>query len=104
MVEYVTEAEGLEDSGFRCEIVGQESVLTRKLVFDHMGAEHIKNLYSIAVKSPVGAYIHCPSCNKKFTKKFPQTKFCSNKGSGNCKDYYWNSTDSTRFNRMKRFN
>ena len=32
----------------------------------------------------------CRNCGTDITDKHPNAKFCSNKGSGNCKDKFWN--------------
>ncbi len=47
--------------------------------------------YEIAKAAPTGTNLECPHCGTPFTKASYQQAFCSNKGSGNCKDAYWNS-------------
>jgi len=60
-------------------------------------------LYKTAKAAKVGSMIECPGCGKRFKKKSYQA-FCSNKGPGNCKDTYWNSTDEWRALRSKWIN
>ena len=54
-------------------------------------------------EAEVGCTINCAFCNKIILKKSYQTKFCSNKGEGNCKDKYWNNVDDTRRGRSHKF-
>ena len=44
--------------------------------------------------------VKCLHCNKDFTKKHPSQKFCSNKGSQNCKDQYHNYANPSRLERI----
>ena len=60
--------------------------------------------YLKAKNAPVGSMIHCPCCNKKIKKLSYQHAFCSNKGSGNCKDTYWNLTIPSRMDRVSNGN
>lgn len=53
-------------------------------------------LYDAARKAKKGETCICPSCEKRFVKKSYQQAFCSNKGQGNCKDYFWNRADEKR--------
>lgn len=53
-------------------------------------------LYLIAKSAKVGADVRCPSCKAHFKKKSHQQAFCSNKGDGNCKDFYWNGSTDER--------
>jgi len=41
-------------------------------------------------KSKIGDLIECENCGKEMIKKSYQSKFCSNKGKGNCKDAFHN--------------
>lgn len=59
--------------------------------------------YSIAKAAKTGESVTCPSCAKSFQKRSYQQAFCSNKGSGNCKDLYWNVTVPERRIRANRF-
>lgn len=52
---------------------------------------------------PTGNKIKCACCGKTIIKHNYQTQFCSNKGSGNCKDRFWNNIDEQRRNRQKKF-
>ena len=63
-----------------------------------------KELYIIAGKAIIGETITCPVCEKRFKKKSYQKRFCSNKGRGNCKDRYHNSTNESRRRRAIRLN
>lgn len=46
--------------------------------------------YTKAKAAKVGTVVQCGWCSRPFTKKSYQQAFCCNKGSGNCKDRYWN--------------
>lgn len=46
--------------------------------------------YKTAKAAKVGTTIHCGCCGFQFIKKHYQQVFCSNKGTNNCKDHYWN--------------
>lgn len=48
--------------------------------------------YNAAKLAKVGSRVKCPSCGNYFIKKYYQQAFDKNKGSGNCKDRYWNQT------------
>lgn len=50
----------------------------------------------------VGSSICCANCGKVIVKKDYQTQYCSNKGSGNCKDSYWNVMNPARMIRYER--
>lgn len=67
-------------------------------------AARMPGLYKVAKAAKVGTMIVCPVCGKSFKKKSYQQAFCSNKGRGNCKDTYWNSTDEWRAMRARHFN
>jgi len=58
-----------------------------------------KARYASNKETEVGKKICCASCGKKITKRSYQSQFCSNKGRGNCKDYFWNRVDRKRFER-----
>lgn len=47
---------------------------------------YLKDRYEKANSAKVGQTIHCPYCDKAFTKKSYQHKFCCTKH----KDKYWN--------------
>lgn len=68
---------------------------------------HIINLardkYTVAKEAKTGANVCCPSCDKTFVKRSYQQAFCSNKGAGNCKDLFWNTTVTERLERAKAF-
>lgn len=59
--------------------------------------------YHRAKSAKTGEAVICPSCAKEFDKRSYQQAFCSNKGKRNCKDLYWNMTDSKRAERANRF-
>jgi len=59
--------------------------------------------YEKARKTKVGQTFSCPGCAKNVTKRSYQHTFCSNKGSNNCKDKFWNSTDAKRSIRALTF-
>jgi hypothetical protein len=63
-----------------------------------------EELYRKAKNALVGERVTCPTCTKPFIKTSYQQAFCSNKGSGNCKDTYWNSANEKRRERAKKFN
>lgn len=52
--------------------------------------------YNNNSKSKVGSMITCPCCGQSIKKISYQKQFCSNNGSGNCKDVYWNTVDDNR--------
>lgn len=52
--------------------------------------ELMKERYENAKGAKVKAECVCPSCGTKYIKKSYQQAFCSNKGTKNCKDQYWN--------------
>ena len=56
--------------------------------------EHANNVpaYNAAKSAQVGSTIICPICGKQFKKKSYQQAFCSNKGRGNCKDRFHNTS------------
>ncbi len=62
-----------------------------------------RDLYVTAKAAKTGVTICCPGCGSRFRKRSYQQAFCSNKGPGNCKDLYWNTTDSTRLERAREF-
>ena len=53
---------------------------------------------TVGYKGPV-----CLNCFKPMPDAHPNKKFCSNKGAGNCKDRYHNSTNEERKERAKLF-
>jgi len=66
---------------------------------NHVWEVQAKSRYSINKKTKVGDVIECACCGKLMTKKSYQSQFCSNNGSDNCKDNYWNRVDGKRFKR-----
>ena len=46
--------------------------------------------YEIARAAKAGSATNCPTCGVILIKSNYQQVFCSNTGSGNCKDHYWN--------------
>ena len=46
--------------------------------------------YEVARTAKTGSDITCPVCSTVVKKINYQQVFCSNSGSGNCKDHYWN--------------
>lgn len=56
-----------------------------------MTGEQKAYLYAQAKAAKKGAEVQCPSCAKPFIKNSYQQAFCSNSGTGNCKDAYWQS-------------
>ena len=65
---------------------------------------NMKQRYEENKKAKVGTDINCAGCGKKMVKKSYQSQFCRNKGSGNCKDKYWNNTDDKRRSRAQFIN
>lgn len=63
-----------------------------------------KARYALNKDIKVGNKICCASCGKKVTKKSYQSQFCSSKGRGNCKDYFWNRVDRKRLERALAIN
>jgi len=63
--------------------------------------DKLKTAYKKAKEAKVGTKILCATCGKEIIKKSHAHVFCRSKGSGNCKDKYWNSTDETRLKRAK---
>ena len=59
--------------------------------------------YDKAKAAKVGTMIECPSCGVVFKKRSYQQVFNSNKGSGNCKDRFWNLVPDDRRERTKRY-
>ena len=55
--------------------------------------------YKSNKEAKVGTLIECAFCGKEIKKKSYQSQFCSNKGSGNCKDRFWNRMDRGRLER-----
>jgi len=79
---------------------------SRKVKADNNNGDFIsiiKQKYEENSNADIGSYMNCPICNRKIRKKSYQHKFCSNKGSGNCKDRYWNIVDENRLKRAKLF-
>lgn len=60
-----------------------------------------QDAYTHAKDAKTGAVVHCPTYTKTFTKKSYQQAFCSNKGTANCKDRFWNHTIYSRIVRGK---
>lgn len=56
-----------------------------------MNLEKKQTLYVTAKAAKRGEQVDCPACGKPFTKVGYQQAFCSNSGSGNCKDAYWSA-------------
>lgn len=52
--------------------------------------QRARDLYATGRAAKTGDAIVCPVCNTTFGKINYQQVFCSNEGSGNCKDHYWN--------------
>jgi hypothetical protein len=46
--------------------------------------------YEVVKAASIGAEVCCPVCQSKLIKNRYNTVFCSNSGSDNCKDNYWN--------------
>lgn len=46
--------------------------------------------YAAAKAAKTGESVPCGFCARPFKKTSYQQAFCCNKGSGNCKDAYWN--------------
>ena len=61
--------------------------------------QNSEDLYSKSKRAKVGDEAICPSCKRRFKKKSYQQAFCSNNGSGNCKDRYWNRASDERASR-----
>jgi hypothetical protein len=84
-------------------LLGRASVVqdtrTQEEVIADMRARYVR-----AKAAKVGEIIECACCAKKFVKTAYQMAFCSNGknrknqllGNNNCKDRYWNLTDSKR--------
>lgn len=69
-------------------------------------SQHINamiNRYKDNLRADIGTTIRCAYCAKKFIKRTRRHQFCSNKGTGNCKDAYWNNVDDTRRERSHKF-
>lgn len=67
---------------------------------------NMKTRYRDAKNAETGATISCPYCSKLIVKKTYNKIFCSNartSGENNCKDKYWNFTDSVRGERAKKW-
>jgi hypothetical protein len=60
-------------------------------------------LYETAKAAAAGECVKCPGCVKPFTKKTKSQGFCSNKGSGNCKDRYHNIVNEKRRERASYY-
>lgn len=67
--------------------------------FDSAQAEIMRLAYLFARGVRVGKAFPCPSCSRWVVKRSYQHIFCSNRGRGNCKDYYWNRVDPDRLDR-----
>lgn len=55
----------------------------------------LRSLYEQAKSAKVGSQIRCPACGRMHTKTTYHKVFCTNqktvkRGSGSCKDAYWN--------------
>ncbi len=90
-MEYCTEAEALAemtDGLYRHQSQSQEDLEIKVLV--------MTSRYEVAKNANVGQKIPCGCCGKQFVKKSYQQAFCRNKGKGNCKDKYWNTTNDAR--------
>ena len=59
--------------------------------------------YKDNASSQILTTIRCATCGKRIIKTNYQTQFCCNKGSGNCKDRYWNNVSHKRRLRAQHF-
>jgi hypothetical protein len=87
-----TEAERLSDwhDGEQYDLEDRE--LDRHIVQQTQAekATQAATRYAFAKAAKTGLTISCGFCSRPFVKASYQQAFCCNKGSGNCKDAYWN--------------
>lgn len=90
-----SEAEALDDSGFRVALVSDQERYERHRPA-HQATQRSKDLeykYDKAKSAPVGSMIQCPVCGTSIKKTTYHKVFCSNQKTvrrGSCKDRYNN--------------
>ena len=80
-----------------------EAMGAGEIVVDYTEKMAMLKRYKLNAQVKVGNKIKCACCGRTTLKKSYQSQFCSNKGPRNCKDYFWNRVDRTRFNRALSF-
>lgn len=102
--DYISEGYAVSESEIPIEMdytnVSDDEKESRRQEFAAM----LQARYKAARQMKTGFMVKCPVCRKPHLKKSYQHVFCSNRGSGNCKDYYWNTVDFDRAVRANEFN
>jgi hypothetical protein len=96
------ESEVLQDEGDILQAEDDFREYQQELYFKRV--TKMRDRYKDNATSQIGTTIRCACCGKRILKSNYQTQFCRNKGSGNCKDQYWNNVSETRRRRAQAIN
>lgn len=100
-MEKISESEALQE--FDGDAMAHDDFMLQKEQEYSRLIESMKSRYADNARAEIGATISCAYCSRKIVKRNYQTQFCRSKGSGNCKDSYWNNASDKRRLRAQLF-
>ena len=100
-MEHMTESEALQE--WDGDAMAHDDFIAQRQHEYYKAVDAMRARYADNARAETGATIECAYCARKIVKRNYQTQFCKNKGSGNCKDRYWNNADDKRRVRAQHF-